>query len=149
MGMIKISSLFALDRIVFSSSKTRKDILNEMISKSVNKVTDLDGFAKTVFAREDIVSTGLGQGYAIPHVKNDFVSEFFITVGIIDNGVEWDALDGKPVDIVFLIGGPDGEQNTYLSILSKLSLVIKNPKNKEILLNAECAEFVVDFFSKF
>ncbi len=149
MGLIKINNLFSEDRIKFLNCGSRKEALVEMINLSENKVTDVTNFGETVFEREDIVSTGLGQGYAIPHVKNEFVPEFFITMGIIKKGIDWDSIDGKAVDVVFLIGGPDEQQNIYLSILSKLSLIIKNPKNKEFFLNADSAKDIIDFFGKY
>ena len=149
MGMIKINDLFSEERIKFLDCGSREEALTEMINLSENKVIDVIKFGETVFERENIVSTGLGQGYAIPHVKNEFVPEFFITMGIIKKGVNWDSMDGKDVDVVFLIGGPDGQQNVYLSILSKLSLVIKNSKNKEFFLNADSAKEIIDFFGKY
>ena len=149
MAVTKISPLFSKDRIQFFHSGTKDEIIEKMASFSKDKVTDLDAFIHTVKEREAIVSTGVGQGFAIPHVKNEYVPEFFVTVGIVKNGVEWDAIDNDPVHIVFLIGGPEGCQNEYLSILSKLSLIIKNPKHKDFLLHAESAEEIFNFFQKF
>ena len=149
MAVTKIAPLFAEERILFLSSGTRDEIIGELAQASSTVVTDVDAFKRTVIERELIVSTGIGQGFAIPHVKNEYASEFFITVGIIKDGVDWDAIDNLPVHIVFLIGGPDGKQNEYLSILSKLSLIVKNPASKERLLHAVSPAEVLSFFSRF
>ena len=149
MAIRKISPLFAQERIKFFHNGSKDEIIEKMALLSKDKVNDVDSFIHTVKEREAIVSTGIGQGFAIPHVKNEYVPEFFIAVGIVKNGVEWDAIDNNPVHIVFLIGGPEESQNEYLSILSKLSLIIKNPKHKDFLLHAESPEEIYNFFKKF
>jgi len=68
--------------------------------------------------REKIVSTGIGMGVAIPHAKLTSVEDFFIAIGILSKGVQWNALDGGPVRLIFMIGGPDDKQTAYLQILS-------------------------------
>jgi len=149
MAVTKIFPLFDKNRILFLDFEDKKDAINAMIEASADCVTDVDGFRKSVFSRESIVSTGIGHGFAIPHVKNNFVPEFFITAAIIKNGVDWDSLDNQPVYIAFLIGGPENSQNAYLSILSKISLIIKNPANKQKLLDATLPENILDFFMRF
>ena len=149
MAITRISPLFSEDRISFLDSKTKDDTIGELVELSRDVVTDVEEFKRTILEREAIISTGIGQGFAIPHVKNEFVENFFITMGIIHDGVEWDAIDNKPVHVVFMIGGPDGKQNEYLSILSKLSLIIKNPLNKEFMLNAGSASDILKFFKRF
>jgi PTS system nitrogen regulatory IIA component len=149
MAITKIFPLFAEERIKFLNSNTQDEIIDEMSQLSKDVVTDVDGFKRTILEREAIISTGIGQGFAIPHVKNEYVERFFITMGIVREGVEWDAIDNKPVHIIFMIGGPDGKQNEYLSILSKLSLIIKNPLNKEFMLNASDSAEILNFFERF
>jgi PTS system nitrogen regulatory IIA component len=76
------------------------------------------------------MSTGIGYGIATPHVKLPGISEFFVTVGIHKRGVNWDALDGQPVHLLFLIAGPDQSQERYLRILARLVQVIKEPSRR-------------------
>ena len=110
---------------------------------------DPETFKKALFEREKIISTGMGYGIAFPHVKIDAISEFFITVGISEKGVDWDAFDQMPVHIICLIGGPDNSHNNYLRILAKLSLILRNPENREKLKSCRDAACVADFMSKF
>ena len=149
MTITRIFPLFAEDRIQFLDSKTKDETIERLVELSKNVVSDVDEFKRTILEREAIISTGIGQGFAVPHVKNEFVDNFFITMGIIHDGVEWDSIDNEPVHVVFMIGGPDGKQHEYLSILSKLSLIIKNPRNKEFILNAGSASEILDFFRRF
>ncbi len=60
--------------------------------------------------REKIVSTGIGMGVAIPTPKLNSVEDFFIAIAVLTHGVEWNALDGGPVRLIFMIGGPDDKQ---------------------------------------
>ena len=149
MAITKIFPLFDESRILFLNSVTKNMVFDEMIEVSKDCVNDLEGFKKSILDREAIVSTGIGHGFGIPHVKNSFVPEFFITLAIIKDGVDWDSLDNQPVYVVFMIGGPENSQNEYLSVLSKISLIIKNPKNKEKLLTASSASDILEFFKKF
>ena len=149
MAITKIFPLFSEARVKFLDSKTKDEVIDTLSQFSSDVVTDVNEFKRTIIERENIISTGIGQGFAIPHVKNEFVENFFITMGIVREGVEWDAIDNEPVHIIFMIGGPDGRQNEYLSILSKLSLIIKNPKNKEFMLNASDTGEILKFFRRF
>jgi mannitol/fructose-specific phosphotransferase system IIA component (Ntr-type) len=149
MAITKIFPLFDEKRILFLDSSSKNTVIDEMIKVSKDCVTNLEGFKKSILNREAIVSTGIGHGFGIPHVKNKFVPEFFITLAIIKNGVDWDSLDNQPVYVAFMIGGPENSQNEYLSVLSKISLIIKNPLNKEKLLSASSFSDILDFFKKF
>jgi len=148
MAITKIFPLFDENRILFLDKIGKKEVIDELVEVSVNCVTNAEDFKRAILDRETIVSTGIGHGFGIPHVKNNLVPDFFITIAVIKNGVDWDSLDNQPVFVVFLIGGPENSQNEYLSILSKISLIIKNPANKEKLLSAETPEAVMEFFRK-
>jgi len=149
MPVIHIANYVDRERIGFFDDSDKSTVLKQLSELSENKVEDLEIFTKAIFNREKIMSTGLGLGVAFPHVKIPSIHKFFITVGIIRNGVDWDSFDGNPVKIVFMIGGPDGQQNRYLGILSKLSLIVKNEKNREKLMFSETEEDVMNIISKF
>lgn len=119
--------------------------LIEAISESDN-ILDKEAFSRAVFAREEIMSTGLGLGIAIPHVKIPEVSDLTIAVGIHRKGVEWEALDGKPVQLIFLIAGSADQHQVYLQTVAKLMLVLKNGKRREQLKSATRAEEVFELF---
>jgi PTS system nitrogen regulatory IIA component len=135
--------------INFVQSDNREIILDGLIEASyqAGKFPDHENFRRAIHEREGIISTGIGLGVAVPHVKLPNVPEFFISIGISQSGIEWNAFDQKPVHFVFLIGGPAERQTDYLKILAKLVLLAKNPKLRESLLVAADATEVMDIFS--
>jgi len=135
-------------RIVILDGGGKTEVLDRLIelSRSDELVQDFQKFRKEVFHRESIVSTGIGMGVALPHVKTGSVRSFFITVGVFRKGVDWDSLDGKPVQIAFLIGGPENHQQ-YLQILAKLTLIIRNEQKRRALIEASSPEQVLEQFA--
>ena len=95
------------------------------------KLPDEEVFFNAIFEREKIVSTGIGMGVAIPHAKLHSYDHFFIALAVLQKPVDWQALDGAPVRIVFMIGGPDDKQTEYLQILSSLTQAIKDDEIRE------------------
>lgn len=145
---IILQNYLNLNRILFSNSYTKSDVINEMIkvSRDNGKVDDVESFKKALLRRESLMSTGIGYGIAIPHVKLDLVDEFFITVFIHKKGVDWESLDNKPAHLIFLIAGPENQQEKYLSILAKLTLIIKNPEKRQKLLDCKTKYEVYEIF---
>jgi PTS system nitrogen regulatory IIA component len=89
-------------------------------------------------------------GVAIPHAKLPILHEFFIAIGIQrKKGIEWNALDKAPVNLIFLIGGPDNRQSEYLQILSKLTAAIKDLDLRKEIFHVHNAADVIALFSKF
>ena len=72
-------------------------------------------------------------GIAVPHAKLEGYNDFFIAIAIVEEGVDWNALDETPVRVVFMIGGPDNRQNEYLGILQLLTQAIKGRDLREKL----------------
>lgn len=152
--MVFLHEYLSADRILFlddpQNGASDKSSALELMIQSVKDapfMKDYPRFRQAVFDREDIMSTGIGYQVAIPHVKNSAVDSFFISVGIHREGIEWDALDGKPVNLVFLIGGVEDHQ-LYLRILAKLTLVIKNKRLRQDIVNATTADEVLAMFGQ-
>jgi PTS system nitrogen regulatory IIA component len=115
------------------------DVANQLIDKEV--------FHRAILEREKIVSTGIGIGVAIPHAKLAGYEDFFIAIGIQKGrGIEWHALDGAPVRIIFMIGGPESRQTEYLKILSHLTNAIKDEERRKKLLKAINSREVLAIF---
>ena len=134
--------------IVFCDAKTRDDAIRSLVDQiaSSGKIHDKRAFFEATIEREKIVSTGVGMGVAIPHAKLPAYDHFFIAVGILKSGVDWNALDGAPVRFIFLIGGPDDKQTEYLQILSNLTLAIKDETMRKKMLMAKTPESIVSLF---
>ena len=145
---IILQNYLNLNRILFSNSYTKSDVINEMIkvSRDNGKVDDVERFKKALLRRESLMSTGIGYGVAIPHVKLDLVDEFFITVFIHKKGVDWESLDNKPAHLIFLIAGPENQQEKYLRILAKLTQIIKSPEKRQKLVDCKTKYEVYEIF---
>ncbi len=134
--MIKIYKYLDSDLIVNLNAQTRDEALKTLIGHlhQKGKINDAEHFYQAIVDREKIVSTGIGMGVAIPHAKLTQYDDFFIAIGILKAGLEWNALDGAPVRLIFMIGGPDDKQTEYLQILSKLTYVIKDDQKRKKML---------------
>ncbi len=95
----------------------------ELMAKS-EKISDIDAYREKVFLREEESTTGIGEGIAIPHGKGDCVKSAGLAAMVIPNGVDYDALDGEPVHLLFLIAAPETKDNVHLTVLSKLSRLL-------------------------
>jgi len=151
--MIFLKEYLNKNRIIFLDTLNIID-KNETLEKMIETVRDepvikdFEKFKEAVYKREEILSTGIGKNVAIPHVKIDEIGSFFIVIGIHKEGVDWNSLDNFPVKIVFLIGGPD-DHFLYLRILAKLTLLIKNDRTRDTIVNASSADEVLEIFKSF
>jgi len=124
---MRITDLLDIKSISLTSMPTSKnqtlDMAVELMAKS-GKIDDVEAYRKQVYAREEESTTGIGEGIAIPHGKCDAVNKPGLAAMVIKDGVEFDSLDGEPVDLLFLIAAPNTEDNVHLDVLSKLSMML-------------------------
>lgn len=140
---MKIRDLIALGSIELNGSAADKtDVLNQMVNlmDKAGNITDLETYRKGVFAREEEGTTGVGEGIAIPHCKSDAVKAPGLAAMVVKGGVEYDALDGEPVDLIFLIAAPNTKENVHLDVLSKLSTLLMDDAFTAKLKNASTKE---------
>lgn len=104
------------------------------------KINDVEKYRKGVYAREEEGTTGIGEGIAIPHCKSDAVSRPGLAAMVIKDGVDFDALDGEKVSLIFLIAAPNTEDNVHLDVLSKLSVLLMDENFTSGLRNAKTVE---------
>lgn len=143
-----ISDYLTQDSVSFLDVSSRQQAIEQLVENldKRGKLKDKEAFLNAVLAREKLVSTGIGAGVAIPHAKLSSYDDFFIAVGILQRGVQWEALDGAPVRIIFLIGGPDDKQTEYLQILSKLTYALKEEGRRKKILQLSSKEEIVSVF---
>jgi PTS system nitrogen regulatory IIA component len=138
------------DRLVaFLDVETRDEAIDHLIDllDQQGKLPDRNAFRVAIMHREQLVSTGIGMGVAVPHAKLSGLSRFFIAIGIQNKkGIDWNALDKAPVRLVFLIGGPEGHQTEYLKILSQLTSAIKDLDLRREILQLQTGEDVIALF---
>ena len=136
------------DRILFLSPKDKKEVIDAMVKNAFDTgaVGDDKKFAAALYERENIVSTGIGLGVAVPHSKLSSFDAFFVSVAILKQKVDWDAIDQSPVNIVFLIGGPENRQTEYLKLLANIIFLVKHKGRREWLSACKTRDEVFDFF---
>ncbi|MCB1109597.1 MAG: PTS sugar transporter subunit IIA [Chlamydiia bacterium] len=136
--------------ICFLEAGSRDDALRKLVEalSDSGELADKNAFFDAILKREKIVSTGIGMGVAIPHAKLPSFNRFFLAVGLqkTKEGIEWDALDGAPVRLIFMIGGPANQQTEYLKILSRLTAAIKDEDRRKCLIGAQTREDVIALF---
>lgn len=130
--------------------KTKKEALDqaiELMAKS-GKINDKEAYRKQVYAREEESTTGIGEGIAIPHGKCDAVNKPGLAAMVVKNGVDFDALDGEPVTLIFLIAAPNTKDNVHLDVLSKLSVLMMDEDFSNSLRNAKTVEEFLKIIDK-
>ncbi len=149
---MRISDYLDSRLITFLDVDTRDEAIFSLIDllDEEGHLPDKEAFRKAIFHREQLVSTGIGMGVAIPHAKLKELSDFFIVIGIQKKkGIDWNALDKAPVRLIFMIGGPDGRQTEYLQILSLLTSAIRDIDLRKKLLGAQSTKEALELFSQF
>ena len=145
---IDLGTLITQEWIHRIDAKDRFGAIDQLVEKIApfNVLQDPKEFIQAIHEREEIVSTGIGLEVAIPHAKLESIDHFFVAVGLLETSLNWDAIDEKPVSIIFLIGGPEGRQTEYLQILSQLTMAIKDEKKRKKILLAKNPTSVIDLF---
>lgn len=136
---MKITDLLKPQSILLNAAPTDKAdaiyTLGDLMDKGGN-LSDKAEYLKAVFAREESGSTGLGDGIATPHAKSAGVKEAGLAAMVVPNGVDFDALDGQPSRLFFMIAAPEGAADTHVEVLSKLATMVIDPDFKNALIQA-------------
>lgn len=125
--------------------KDKKEALDMAIALMVKsgKIKDEEAYRRQVYEREEEGTTGIGEGIAIPHGRCDAVARPGLAAMVVKDGVDFDALDGAPVTLLFLIAAPNTKDNVHLDVLSKLSVLMMDEGFSDSLRNAKTvAEFL-------
>lgn len=140
---MKITDLLKPQSILLNADPVTKAdaiyTLGELMDKG-GYLTDKAEYLKAVFAREESGSTGLGDGIATPHAKSAGVKEAGLAAMVVPNGVDFEALDGQPSRLFFMIAAPEGAADTHVEVLSQLATMVIDPDFKEALIAAPTIE---------
>ena len=130
--------------------KNKQEALDQAIAlmKDSDKINDQEAYRKQVYKREEEGTTGIGMGIAIPHGKCNAVDRPGLAAMVIKDGVDFDSLDGEPVDLLFLIAAPDTEDNIHLEVLSKLSMMLMDDDFTQSLKNAASVDEFMEIINK-
>jgi PTS system nitrogen regulatory IIA component len=133
------------------TATTKDEILKEIVDQfvKVKYLKNSEIVLEMLKQREVLGSTGIGKGVAIPHGRTTSASDIMIAFGKSKAGIDYDSIDNKPVQLIFMIiAPPQDENNMYLPILGKMVEILSKSKNRNKLLEAESFEQFTDIISK-
>ena len=146
---MKISDILEENLVVSNlSGNTKDEIINamiELVSQSP-KVLDKDKVRSAIFEREKIMSTGVGNGFAIPHGKTDAVADIVAAFGVTSQPIDYQSLDEKPVRLVFLLVGKDNLVGPHIKLLSRISRLMNKENFRNKLLDTKTAHDIIEIF---
>jgi PTS system fructose-specific IIC component len=145
--MIRLSR-FIDDKLISFDLKgnTKEEIIGELVelAASSDLVKNKDELLKAVLDREKLVTTGVGYNVAFPHAKTKSVRGVVIAFGRKNEGVDFESMDRKPVNLFFLIAAPEDAIGAHLNVMAKLSFLMKNEKNRQRLIKAKYKEDLIE-----
>lgn len=138
------------ERLVrFDFPGTTKDEVIKGVAElmyDAGKVNDLEAYMKGLLKREKEFTTGIGNGVAIPHCKDDCVIEAAFTLISLKNEIEWEALDNQPVRYIIMLAAPNSSDNVHLKMLSELARKLMDDDFRDGLLNAKNFDDIKQIF---
>lgn len=143
--MKRLSEVLSPDSVKVPLSGTnREEVIKELIEILATKSVfdNKDEIYKSILERERIMTTGVGNSIAIPHCKHDSCRDFSLALGVTDEEIEFQAVDQKPVHIVFLLVGPNTSAGTHIKLLSRITRLLSQNEVREKLRNLKTAEEV-------
>ena len=153
---MKISDILKKEHIIKElDSRDKKNVLDELSSflENEGEITSKENLLAALIEREKLGSTGIGENVAIPHAKISEIDKIITVFGRSKNGVEFESLDQKPVNFIFLVIAPENSTSQHLKALARISRLFKNPSLRESVLKAnevdQIYSILVDEDSKF
>lgn len=140
---MNVADYLAPDRILLLSGATKAEALDQLIDRMADSGVgvDRDALSQAVWKREQLMSTGVGQGIAVPHVRLQGVPRTCMAVGVSRRGIaDYESLDGAPVHIIVLIVAVQGDHEGYIRLLASTTDVLKQEKLREAVVEAENPE---------
>ena len=137
---MRITDLLKDEGILLNASvKDKLDAVNTLVNlhEKAGNLSDKESYTKGILAREEQGSTAIGEGIAIPHAKNAGVKNAGLAAMTVPDGVDYDALDGQPSNLFFMIAAPEKGGDVHLEVLSRLSTILMDEQFRKDLLAAK------------
>lgn len=146
---MKVTDILTENFIIAELSSNQKiEAINELLElfRSDDRVLDFEKMKESVLEREKIMSTGVGKGFAIPHGKTSGVKEILAAFGKSTKPIEYDSLDGKPVQLLFLLIGRENMVSAHIKLLSRISRMMNRDEFRQKLIDAKSSAEILDYF---
>jgi fructose-specific phosphotransferase system IIA component len=146
---MNIHSLLSADSVLPRLQvKDKETLLNRLVDLLKTQVdsSQLESIREAVFEREEIMSTGVGKGFAIPHGKSSGIETNYASFAILDQPIDYESIDDKPVQIVFLLVGPESRNSAHIKLLSRISRLMNSSKFRNQLIDCETPEEILNLF---
>lgn len=146
---MKISDILTEDLVVAGLKGGSKDeIIDAMVDlvATSSKVLDKEKVHNAILERERIMSTGVGNGFAIPHGKTDAVADIVAAFAVTEKDIDYDSLDEKPVRLVFLLVGKDNLVGPHIKLLSRISRLMNKEEFRKRLLTVSSPKDILEMF---
>ena len=147
--MIRIDKILDASRILTDlKSGSKPEVLRAMTDwlASQKMLKDSAAIHQLLLDRETLMTTGVKNGFAFPHCFSEEFDESFLTLGIVPDGVDYESLDGNPVEYIFLLLGPPHHQTVHLRILARISRLMSQPDMLETLRSLKSSEEIMQLF---
>ena len=130
-------------------AKTKPDVIKELVDvlKKAGKIEDAESVFRAVMLRENMGSTGLEKGIAVPHAKTNKVNNLVLAIGVSPEGVDFDSLDGEPSKLFFLLIATPQQAGPHIEALSEIARLTRSSNFCKLLLNAKTPKEIVEIFS--
>ncbi|MCC0649653.1 PTS fructose transporter subunit IIABC [Clostridioides sp. ZZV15-6598] len=131
-------------------SKNKPEVIEELVDLVANSgnLNDKENYKKAILAREEMSTTGIGEGVAIPHAKTTAVTKACIAAAVSKEGIDYESFDGSLSNLFFMIAAPDGANNTHLEVLSRLSTILMDEDFRNKLINSSSAREFKEIIDK-
>ncbi len=130
-------------------AKTKPDVIKELVDvlKKAGKIEDAESVFRAVMLRENMGSTGLEKGIAVPHAKTHKVNNLVLAIGVSPEGIDFDSLDGEPSKLFFLLIATPQQAGPHIEALSEIARLTRSSNFCKLLLNAKTPKEIVDIFT--
>lgn len=135
---MRLADIVQTEYIKIPLNATERDsAIHELMTLFVDKISDYEQVYEAVLEREKVMTTGVGNGIAIPHCKHAACKEFLIALGISSQGINFNAVDNEDVKLIFLLLGPEDSPNTHIKLLSRISRLMNSDEIRTELFECE------------
>jgi mannitol/fructose-specific phosphotransferase system IIA component (Ntr-type) len=144
--LVDLAPFLSTDRVVFiDDAPSKRDALLYIAEVTAARFPPKDraAFVKAIYEREDVTSTGMGCGVAIPHARLPSLPGCVISIAICAQGIDFSARDSRPVHIIAMIAARDRDRAEHLRVLASVAALLQDPALRERLLSAHDADSVI------